>query len=209
MKLLLLLSLFLQTAQAEVQVAILHSDGTPVSGLRLSLVLFEYAESIIPIPAGTCTTDAAGECAFTVSDPPQTDGWTEGYLYIQGLDAPQYLGWYGETYTVTLTLLPDGTLPTREPPLHGDFEGQDAWETPTAPAPPLSAPAVTISPSPSPSSYPSSPLPAETNTPAALPSATPAPAAAPGGRGFPAWATWGVLALSILAFLWSTRNRSE
>ncbi len=205
---LILIFLLLQTStQASVQVTLLHSDGTPVSGLRLSLVVFEYGESITPIPVGECVTGATGECAFAVDDPPQVDGWTEGYLYIEGMSQPQYLGWRGETYTVTLTLLPDETLPTREPPLHGDFEHQDEWVTPTAPAPPFTAPAVTRSPSPSASPYPSS-LPTNTVVVVTAPVVTPSPAGTGTGSGhsIPAWWTWGIVLASLVWFVWSVRR---
>lgn len=103
----------------------LHDDtGQPVVGERVSLVLYDIrGTTAYTVEAGSCVTNAAGECSIPVpKDAPQdAAGFYRGVLLV-GEYGQRSVIWEGETFRVALdvTRLHDGR---EAEPFPGDDRG--------------------------------------------------------------------------------------
>ncbi len=128
---------FAQTATPQVGsviVSVLDADGQPVPGIRVELVLFQYATGVEPFPAGGCVTDATGTCVIWTDLPPSSGAdWYEGVVYVSDLGR-QLVGWQGDETLIVIQLDPDGMIATEEPHLHGPYTGEQYAPTEGSPA---------------------------------------------------------------------------
>ena len=151
--------------QVSVTVSVLDADGQPVTGMRLELVIFQYAMSVEPLPAGGCETDETGSCViWTDLSPSSGADWYEGVIYVSGLGR-QLVGWQGNETFIVIQLTAEGILLTEEPHLHGPYTGEQYAPTDGSPT---SSPTMTGTVTPTPS---------ETTSPTetAIPTQTPTP----------------------------------
>ena len=163
------LPVFAQTAvpQVSVTVRVLDADGQPVTEIRVELVIFQYAASVEPFPAGGCETDETGSCVIWTDLPPSSGAdWYEGVVYVSDLGR-QLVGWQGDETLIVILLTPDGIVATAEPHLHGPYT--DEQYAPTEGSP-VSSQTITQTATPT-----GTPFPTDTVAPTFTPTLIPTP----------------------------------
>lgn len=120
-------------SQVRVTITVLDANSQPVTGIRLELVIFQYAMSVEPTPAGGCETDVNGSCEIVTNTPPSSGAdWYEGLVYVSDLGR-QWVGWQGNETLIVIQLTSDGMIATEEPPLHGPYTGEQYAPTEGSP----------------------------------------------------------------------------
>ncbi|NUM48303.1 MAG: hypothetical protein HUU38_26650 [Anaerolineales bacterium] len=117
-------------------------NGQAVPGIRVELVIFQYALSVEPFPVGGCVTDTTGSCLISTNSAPSSGtNHYEGVIYVADLGR-QLVGWQGDETRIVIQLSPEGILPTDEPHLHGPYTGEQY--SPTEGSPDLSPTLTTV-----------------------------------------------------------------
>jgi hypothetical protein len=94
-----------QNDRTVLTVTLLDQNSQPLADVEITLILLRYGELAVETDAyAICTTDSAGGCTFTVSDPPRlADGHVEAWLDVENIGR-EWVSWQGDSLDVTLTV---------------------------------------------------------------------------------------------------------